>query len=83
MDVYTVVAEFAVQVVEAIHTVVILLKAIPVVTILTEICVHQQIAVLTRASEVNVVTILIITLNVQCHRGNAVLQFSNLLKEGA
>lgn len=83
MNVHAVVAEFAVEVIEPIHAEVILFKPISVVAILTEICVHQQIAVLAGAGEVNVITVLVVPLNVQCHGRNLLLDLSNLFEKGA
>ena len=75
MAIDTVIQQFAVQVIEAIHTGFILLEAVTIQTVLTVVGVHDQITVFGKTRIVNVFRILIRSLNEQILQRSRPLQF--------
>ena len=66
MTIDAVVQEFTLEVIEAVHTRPIVLKAVPVHAVLAKVCMHDQVGIFRRSSVVDVVTVLEFTLHIEC-----------------
>ena len=81
MDVDAVITELTVKIVKTVDARDVLFESIAVHTVLTEIGMAKEIAILARPSEVDVVRVLDLSLDIERHCGYPHFEFSNLRKD--